>query len=66
MIAINRRDTLAWRPGMTVEDVLNEMKYRFTLLTVTVNGTVIHPDEFDEHEIPDGADVRIIHLHHGG
>jgi len=51
---------------MTVRDLLNRMDYDFTLLTVTVNGTVVHPDDFEDFEIPDESDVRVIHLHHGG
>jgi hypothetical protein len=46
--------------------MLQIMGYEFTLLTVTVNGAVIHPDDFAEYRIPDEADVRVIHLHHGG
>lgn len=66
MITINRRDTLDWRPDLTVHEMLQIMGYQFTLLTVTVNGTVILPDDFTEYKIPDEADVRVIHLHHGG
>lgn len=51
---------------MTVQDLLDRMSYDFTLLTVTVNGTVVHPDDFEDVEIPDKSDVRVIHLHHGG
>ena len=66
MITINRRDRLQWYPNLTIHDMLQSMEYEFTLITVMVNGTVIHPDDFEEFEIPDEADVRVLHLHHGG
>ena len=62
MITINRRDRLEWRPDLTIREMLQSVGYKFTLITVTVNGTVIHPDDFDEYRIPDDADVRVIHL----
>jgi sulfur carrier protein ThiS len=46
--------------------MLQVMEYDFTLITVMVNGTVVHPDDFSEFKIPDEADVRVLHLHHGG
>lgn len=66
MITVNRRDQVEWKEHMTVQDLLNLMDYDFTLLTVTVNGKLIHPDDFEAVEIPDESDVRVIHLHHGG
>jgi len=66
MVTVNRRDSVEWSEHMSVRDLLNRMDYDFTLLTVTVNGTVVHPDDFEDFEIPDESDVRVIHLHHGG
>jgi len=66
MITVNRRDSVEWNEHMTVQGLLDRMEYDFTLLTVTVNGKLIHPDDFEEFEIPDESDVRVIHLHHGG
>ncbi len=66
MIVVNERTRLEWRDGMTAQDVLDAMGYRFSLITVTINGEFVPKDDYDEHRIPDGADVRAIHLHHGG
>ena len=66
MITVNNRDKLEWREGMTVQDLLDEMGYSYSLITVTVNGTLINESEYDSHRIEDGSDVTVFHLAHGG
>ena len=65
MITVNEND-VEWREGMTVADALEAMGYDFPLITVIVNGDVVPADEFDSFRIPDNADVKAIHIHHGG
>jgi thiamine biosynthesis protein ThiS len=65
VITVNE-SAVDWREGMTVSDALEAMGYDFPLITVTVNGTLVPTDDFDTYEIPDDADVRAIHIHHGG
>jgi hypothetical protein len=36
------------------------------LITVTVNGRYVPPEEYETALIPDAADVRAIHIAHGG
>ena len=66
MILVNNRDKVEWQEGMTVEDVLNRMGYSFSMITVTVNGEVVPHEDYDEHKVPENADVGIFHLAHGG
>jgi sulfur carrier protein len=66
MIRINDRDTIDWKPGMTVRDVLNAMNYAYALITVTVNGTLMQHDDYDTSQVPDNAEVNVFHLAHGG
>jgi sulfur carrier protein len=66
MITVNGRDRIDWRPGMTIKDVLRAMGWDFPLIVATINGERLDPDTFDEHEVPDEADVRLIHIAHGG
>ena len=33
---------------------------------ITVNGKFVEPDDFDSSNLPDQADMKAIHLHHGG
>ncbi|MFH1143252.1 MAG: sulfur carrier protein ThiS [Candidatus Eisenbacteria bacterium] len=66
MLTINNRDKLDWRQGMTVSEMLAAMGYSYALITVTVNGEVVEKDEYETYRIPDGADVNVFHLAHGG
>ncbi|HID89666.1 MAG TPA: sulfur carrier protein ThiS [Anaerolineae bacterium] len=66
MIRVNDRDEIEWEEGMTVSDLLERMRYTFPHIIVKVNGEVIPREEYETHAIPDGADVRVIHLIAGG
>jgi thiamine biosynthesis protein ThiS len=66
MITVNNRDKLEWKKGMTVQALLDEMGYSYSLITVTVDGTLVNDNEYDDFQIEDGADVTVFHLAHGG
>lgn len=66
MILVNNRDKLEWHEGMTVHDVLERMKYTFSLITVTVNGELVQKIDYGTHLVPDNANVSAFHLAHGG
>ena len=51
---------------MTVAALLELLRYTFPHIIVTVNGEVVGYLEYNERLIPDGADVRVIHLIAGG
>lgn len=38
MIRVNNPYEVAWRPDMTVQDVLDELKFTFRMIAVKVNG----------------------------
>ncbi|MBI5241401.1 MAG: sulfur carrier protein ThiS [Elusimicrobia bacterium] len=65
MIKVNG-NAVTWRDGMTVADALAAMNYDFGHITVTVDGRHVPQDDFDTTPVPDGADMKAIHLHHGG
>ena len=65
MIRVNG-NPVEWHEGMTVQKVLDVMKYDFALLTVSVNNKYIPTEDYDTEIVPDGADMQAIHLHHGG
>ncbi|MBI5542991.1 MAG: sulfur carrier protein ThiS [Deltaproteobacteria bacterium] len=65
MITVNG-DPLKHKPGMTVRDILKERGYVFPLLVVRINGALIARDDFDRAQVPDEADVQVIHLMSGG
>jgi len=59
-------DELAWRQGMTVSDVLEACNFVFPLLVVHVDGTLIKRGRYDRTEVPEGAEITILHLMSGG
>ncbi len=66
MIRVNKRTEMEWEQGMTVSDLLEELNYTYPHIIVKVNGELVRRGEFDARVIPDGADVRVIHLIAGG
>lgn len=66
MITINNRDKLEWREGMTIQNLLDEMGYSYTLITVTVDDRLVPEGDYDHFVIEDGSDVGVFHLAHGG
>jgi thiamine biosynthesis protein ThiS len=66
MITVNNRDKVEWREGMTAQDVLDALGYDYALITVTVDGALVPEDDYRAHPVPDGAEVTVFHLAHGG
>ena len=66
MIQVNDRHEVPWREGMTVADLLEEMTYTYHEIIVKVDGELVPRDAYDTTTIPDGADVKGIHLIAGG
>jgi sulfur carrier protein len=65
MIQVNG-DPLEWQDGMTVRDVLNAKRFTFPMLVITVNDNVVERRAYDATVIPDGANVKVVHLMSGG
>ncbi len=65
MIRVND-ESIRWWQGMTVQDALNAMRYEWAHITVTVNESFVPEEEWSRFLIPDNADVRAMHLFHGG
>ena len=65
MIQINE-EKIEWREGMTVRDAMNEVKYSFPLVIVSVNGKVIEQKHLDNHIINDNDKIKVFHLISGG
>jgi thiamine biosynthesis protein ThiS len=65
VIRVNENE-VPWRDGMTVQDCLDAMGYDFVHITVTVDDVFVESIRYRTTRVPDGADVRAIHLYHGG
>lgn len=66
MILVNNRDKLEYKEGITVKDILATLGWDYALIMVTVNGTHVPKEEYATTTVPDGADVKAIHIAHGG
>ena len=66
MIVVNDRDRVPWREGMTVQDLLDAMRYDYVLITVTVDGRLVPDHDYASRRLEDGAKVGVFHLAHGG
>jgi len=66
VLTVNDRDQLPWRPGLTVQDVLDAMDYDYALITITVNDELVPEADYETRIVPDGARVTVFHLAHGG
>ena len=65
MLRVNE-ETVAWSPGMTIEDLLETCEYTYHSLVVKVNGELVRRKDWEDFELPDGADVQVIHMMTGG
>lgn len=66
MIRVNDLFDVPWREEMTVQGVLDALGWDYALIAVSVNDQFVHPDHYARFPVPDGADVRAIHIAHGG
>ncbi len=66
MIRVNNQFDLDWQPGMTVQDVLDALRFSFRMIAVKINGVPVLRPDFAATEVPDGADVQAIHMISGG
>ena len=51
---------------MTIQDMLDRRKYTFPLIVVKVDDELVRREAYTLYQIPDGADVQVIHLISGG
>ena len=66
MIRVNDRHDVPWEEGMTISDVLEHLGYTYHEIIVKVDGELVRKASYDTYTVPDGADVKAIHLIAGG
>ncbi len=66
MIRVNDQYEVEWRPGMTVQDLLDTLRFTFRMIVVKIDGRVVLRRDFGTTEVPDGAEVQALHLISGG
>ncbi len=65
MITVNG-EPMEWKRGITVRDIIDAKRYVFPLLAVWIDSVPVPRDDFDITEVPDNANVQIIHMISGG
>ena len=66
MIRVNDKFDLEWHKGMTVDSILEILKFTFPMIVVSVNGRVVPRSEYGTTRIEDNDEVKVIHLVAGG
>jgi thiamine biosynthesis protein ThiS len=66
MILVNNRDRIEWEEGMTVTRLLEVCRFTARQIAVFVNGDLVPRDDYPTHQIPDRAEVRVLHAIGGG
>ena len=66
MIRVNTQYDVEYRPGMTVQDVLDALKFSFRMIVVKIDGKVVLKKDFATTEVPDDTEMQAIHLISGG
>ena len=65
MLTVNE-EPLEYEEGMTVSDILDRKNYIFRMLAVWIDGEFVPRDQYKSTKVPDGADVKVIHMIAGG
>ena len=66
MIHVNNQYEVESQPGMTVQVLLDELKFTFRMIAVKVDGEVVLRPDYATTPVPDGAEVQALHLISGG
>jgi thiamine biosynthesis protein ThiS len=66
MIRVNDKFEVAWEEGMTVTELLKRLKFSFPLIIVSVDGVLVPKEEYATRQIPDRAEVKVLHMTAGG
>ena len=65
MITVNG-NKIDWQQEMTITNILKIMNYDYPLISVFVNDELILRDDYDSCKVDDSAEVKVIHICHGG
>jgi thiamine biosynthesis protein ThiS len=57
---------IAWREGMTVADILEEMGDGHDCPVVRLNGAFVARSDFHRAHVPDDTEIHLLHLIAGG
>ena len=66
MIRVNNKFEVEWAGGMTVARLLGRLRFSFPLIIVSIDGVLVPKGEYATRQVPDGAEVKVLHMTAGG
>ena len=66
MIRVNDKFEVEWEEGMTVTELLKQLRFTFPLIIVSVDGVLVPQEDYATRHIPDSAEVKVLHMTAGG
>jgi thiamine biosynthesis protein ThiS len=66
MIHVNDKFEIEWEEGMTVARLLERLNFSFPLIVVSIDGVLVPQDEYATRQVPEGAEVKVLHMTAGG
>jgi sulfur carrier protein len=66
MIVVNDKFRVHWQEGLTVARLLQQLKFSFPLVIVSVDGELVPKEAYETQQVPDGARVKVLHMTAGG
>lgn len=66
MIRVNNKFDVEWQEGMTVNSLLEILKFTFPMIVVSVNGKIVPKSEYGTRRVEDNDEVKVMHLIAGG
>jgi thiamine biosynthesis protein ThiS len=66
MIRVNDKWQVPWREGLSVQDVLEACGFTHHQIVVSIDRKLVAPGDYQRQHVPDGAEVRVVHIIGGG
>ncbi len=63
---LNDREFEHWKEGLTIQDVIDIMRFVYPRLVIKVNGKLIKKEEYSSFVLQENDDLKIYHLLAGG
>lgn len=66
MIRVNEKWDVPWKPNQRIQDVLDACNFTHHHIVISVNGTMVPPDEYSSWIVQDEDRIRVVHIIGGG
>jgi len=66
LIRVNDKYETEWDEHLTVAELLRRLSFSFPIVIVSVDGAFVPKEEYASRFIPEGAQVKVVHMIAGG